>query len=261
MVFSEFQIMDAIRSYSKAQCLLANQTALEQRVASAIFRQWSKWIDASAHDAPSPDYFSDKLHMMFDVLTVYDSETEISGRPGKVRNPILEEEWRGERFARELLAEMGIDASNLNIFYDCEKDGAVYDVAHTYCNYRSMANRVIKKHTDKISLYCSNHPNYVCGLLVYDCTEAYIEVGNLFDMDVEYGGVHVRRPHYPWLDRSFVEPILETELNFLIWAMPFKKHSDKPDTIDYPISVIMDLRYPKLKKKFVDYIPYLMRPL
>lgn len=89
----------------------------------------------------------------------------------------------------------------------------------------------------------------------------FLEVGNLFDMDIEYGGIHVRRPHYPWLDRSFVEPILETDLNFLIWAMPFKKHSDKPDTIDYPISVIMDLRYPKLKKKFVDYTPYLMRPL
>lgn len=257
MVFSESQIMDVIRSYSKAQCLLANQTALEQRVASAIFRQWPKWIDASAHDAPPPDYFSDKLHMMFDVLTVYDSETEIPGRPGKVRNPILEEERRGERFARELLAEMGIDASNLNIFYDCEKDGTVYDTVHTYCNYQSMVNRVIKKHTDKISLYCSNHPNYMCGLFVYDCTEAYIEVSGLFDASTKCRCI----PHYPWLDRSFVEPILETELNFLIWAMPFKKYSDKPDTIDYPISVIMDLRYPKLKKKLVNYASYLMRPL
>ncbi len=57
MVFSESQIMDVIRSYGKAQCLLANQTALEQRVASAIFRQWPKWIDASAHDAPPPGLF------------------------------------------------------------------------------------------------------------------------------------------------------------------------------------------------------------
>lgn len=86
----------------------------------------------------------------------------------------------------------------------------------------------------------------------------FLEVGNLLDMDIEYGGIHVRRPHYPWLDRSFVEPILETELNFLIWVMPFK---DRPDIIDYPVSVIMDLRYPKLKKKLVDYTPYLMRPL
>lgn len=191
MVISEQDIIESIRGYGTSQCLLANRTKLEQRVASAFFRQWKKWTDASAHDAPPPDYYSDKLHMMFDVLTIYDSEVKTTKRVGKLRNPILEEECRGEREARKYLKSIGIDADNMPVFYDCEEDGAAYDAIHTYGNYRAMACRIIKKHTDKLPLYQSNHCGYICGLFVFDCTEAYVEVASEMDMSIEYGGIHI----------------------------------------------------------------------
>ena len=261
MVLTESQIIDSMRMYGTSECLLANQTAKERRIAAALFKQWQKWTDASSHDAPPPDYFSDKLRMMFDVLTVYDSEIPVDKKPGKTRNPILEEERRGEREGLARLTQLGIDTANMNVFYNCEDDGVAYDAIHTYQNYQTMVNRVISKHTNKLPLYDQNHPGYTCGLLVYDCTEAYVEVANIMDMGVEYGAIRMRQPHYPWLDRLFIEPVLSTGLDFLVWCMPYKKYSTKPDEVDYPISVIMDLKYPRLRQNLRDYTAYLMRPL
>lgn len=113
MVLTESQIIDSMRMYGTSECLLANQTAKERRIAAALFKQWQKWTDASSHDAPPPDYFSDKLRMMFDVLTVYDSEIPVDKKPGKTRNPILEEERRGEREGLARLTQLGIDTANI----------------------------------------------------------------------------------------------------------------------------------------------------
>lgn len=260
MVLSESQIIRQFRNYGASQCALSHFTSLEKRIASALFGNFNKWIDASGHSDRPPDFYSDKLRMMFDVFTVYDSETNISGRGKKVRNAILEEESRMENTMRSSLRAQGFDADRMNIIYDAEKDGFAYDADHTYANYLKMVNRTVSKHISKLPAYYKNHSGYTCGLFVYDCTETYIEVDHILSMHVEYGNVKSRKTHLPWLDRAFIMPFLAADLRFLVWCMPYKKYSHGVSA-GYPYAVITDLRYPKLQQDLIDYTPYLLRPL
>lgn len=261
MVLSEKEIIESLHDEGMVNCLLCNQTAFEKRIGSAIFKSWKKWIDTSAHNAPPPDFFSDKLKMMFDVTTIYDSEVPSNKRPDKMWNPVLSRERNEEHKARDFIRALGIDSSEMYIFCNCDEDGFAYDAKHTYKNYLNMANRVISKHTGKLALYNENHPGYKSGLLIYDCTEAYLEVDSITELNIEDGLVKARKPHYPWLDSAFIKPILETSLDFLIWYMPYKAHSNPIQPIEYPMSVIVDLNYPKVQEKLITYTPHLMRPL
>lgn len=67
MVLSEKEIIESLHDEGMVNCLLCNQTAFEKRIGSAIFKSWKKWIDTSAHNAPPPDFFSDKLKMMLGI--------------------------------------------------------------------------------------------------------------------------------------------------------------------------------------------------
>lgn len=68
MVLSEKEIIESLHDEGMVNCLLCNQTAFEKRIGSAIFKSWKKWIDTSAHNAPPPDFFSDKLRWIEFVL-------------------------------------------------------------------------------------------------------------------------------------------------------------------------------------------------
>ena len=261
-VLSEEQIIESLLEDGPKQCLLATGTKFEKRIGSCIFKQWKKWSDASSHSAVPPDYLSDKLKMMFDVLNVFDSQKANPRSPEKVIDSVLAAESKIENEIVSFMDSAGINYDRKNIFCICKEDGKEYDAAHNYCNYRFSVTRAIGKHIEQLPLYKKNHPGYKCGLLICDNTEAYIETNNLIeDMGVEYGYINIRRMHYPWLDESFIKPILGSGLDFPIWYMPYKKYSKKPDWADYPMSVVMDLKYPRLQSCLQKYIPYLMRPL
>lgn len=116
MVLSEKEIIESLHDEGMVNCLLCNQTAFEKRIGSAIFKSWKKWIDTSAHNAPPPDFFSDKLKMMFDVTTIYDSEVPSNKRPDKMWNPVLSKERNEEHKARDFIRALGIDSSEMYIF-------------------------------------------------------------------------------------------------------------------------------------------------
>lgn len=259
---TEQQVIDDILSSGPSQCLLANGTNLEKRVAASIFKQWKKWTDASSSDAPPPDYFSDKLKLMFDVLNVFDSEIEDNDRPRKTKNPILANESAVEKNIEKFMIDAGLQYDKKRIYCISEKDGFEYDVYHNYQNYCAAAKRAIGKHIEHLPLYQRNHPGYKCGLLVCDCAEVYIQVQNIIEMSIEYGKITKYKMHYPWFDKTLISPALRVGLDFLIWYMPYKKYSkDQPDGSNYPISVIIDLHYPQLQSKLKEYPSLLMRPL
>lgn len=71
---------------------------------------WKKWVDSSDKDAPPPDFYSDKLRLMVDVMRIDDHA--FIDKKGKIQNPVN----AGESILYKELLDKGI----LDILPDVE---------------------------------------------------------------------------------------------------------------------------------------------
>lgn len=92
MIESEKQLIRKFQTEpTKEICLLCN-TKEEAELRSIIQSKnfWNEWIDTSAHNAPPPDFYSDKYGLMMDVMKIEDNTRK--GKKGKLYNPKAEKE-------------------------------------------------------------------------------------------------------------------------------------------------------------------------
>lgn len=75
MIESEKQLIRRFQiEPSKGICLLC-ETSKEKELCNIIQSGnfWKDWVDASAHDAPPPDFYSNKYGLMMDVMKIDDN--------------------------------------------------------------------------------------------------------------------------------------------------------------------------------------------
>lgn len=228
------------------QTLLLKGNSFERKLLRCV-QNIDSFSSNNGHGDLPPDYYSDELSVMFDVLRVNDTEVK------KTYNPLKIE----ERKMRNLAKEQGLlDLPNIIPVIEIDEPDDVY--AHTYQKYRKQAHRTIQEHIRKIPLWIKEHPAIENkGLLVFDetefCFEGFIKsVGNgRFAYQYKFPLVI----HEAWNDKEFVQQIYESDLDFFIWFCPYKPYGDIPmkHNIKFPSIVIADTRFQRTNYKKYDY--------
>lgn len=198
---------------------------LEERVLSAVhdLKKWRRWTDASAKDAPPPDFYSDKMRLMMDVMKVED-HSHISQK-GKLINPNAERE---RRMYNELKS-MGILDQFPKASVICN---AITDLPtnedHQFMWYCENFKRVIEEHNRKVPLYLQNHPGYKTVFLIFDESTAYIQQPRICSPDqllmnqLDQGLNPHSKFHVYAHDEFFQTIIKNMDADVIIWYAPYK---------------------------------------
>ena len=216
-LIADFQMLDESVIY------LHPQTEEVAQIANAVGdpELWEKWIDSSGKDAPPPDFYSDELCLMMEVMRIDDHGYR---KKGKTVNPVYERERQLERelratgiFDRYPNAELVVTA----------KSGLPTEEDHNYSRYVANFRGAIEKHGKKISNYRKNHPNHKLIFFVYDESSLYFESDGEFDRSAAMLSGYL---HWHMHDKAFVDVLKDYDIDYLIWYTPYKwvEHSFPP---------------------------------
>ena len=89
---NEIEIIEFFRTARKNEVLLLpEKDKIAEKIYLSIVEEWDKWTNSSGKSDPPPDFFSDELGLMMDVMRVDDHG--YIGRNGKTTvNPTLRRE-------------------------------------------------------------------------------------------------------------------------------------------------------------------------
>lgn len=177
---------------------------------------WEKWVDSSAHDAPPPDFYNDEMQVMMDVMRVDDHGYK--NRKGKTVNPSRQ---RDTKILQELKGS-GI----FDIFPNAKPliisdTGLPTDRDHNYEFYNKNFVRTIEAHKRKIVNYKNNHPEFKLIFFVFDESSMYFSVPDqkpIIKEGEQFQGI----PHLWFVDKRFLNTLIGSEIDYLIWYSPYK---------------------------------------
>lgn len=198
--------------------------------------EWIKWTYSAGKDDPPPDYYNDAISVMMDVMRVDDHA--FLSKKGKVINPTN----AGESKLRKELDESGI----LELFPNCKevfinaKTLLPTEEDHNYIFYKENFARVVREHEKKLELYKRNHPGYKTVFFVMDESSAYFRIHDK-SIKPEEGKCVKGAPHLFFFDKSFVDEIKKTQIDYLIWYAPFKLLRTTDGIFTLPQAVIYNI--------------------
>ena len=186
---------------------------------SSIYKRknWKKWIDSSAKNAPPPDFYNNDLNFMMDVMRVDDHEY-ISAK-GKTVNEERRIENQTLKNIREDERFKGMNLSQ--IYVDIHSDLPT-DEDHNFSRYLECFWRTIENHKKKIPNYKKNHPGYKVIFFIFDESSAYCETVDKYLGEKKKGILFEGRPHIPFVDKEFLKIMDNSEIDYLIWFTPYK---------------------------------------
>jgi hypothetical protein len=189
---------------SKVICLLCG-TSKEIELCNIIQNGdfWNEWVDASAHDAPPPDFYSNKYGLMMDVMKVDDNTRKT--KKGKLRNPRAELE---NKLFRELKESDVVTDETPDVLINAVTDLPTME-DHQFKWYFDSFKRVILGHNAKIPLYQSNHKNFKTVFFVFDESTAYAQL---------YAG----QLHFYAHDEEFQGILKKCNADYVVWYAPYK---------------------------------------
>lgn len=214
----ENTIIDHFQSESISSIMLIPHCDEIESVFQSVFdkKKWKLWTDTSGNNDPPPDFFSDELGLMMDVMRVDDHS--FIGKKGKLVNPTLALESIVEKELRDsVIMALFPDAKlylNVDTKLPTEED-------HNYKFYRDNFKRTVRAHRGKIPNYKANHPEHKTIFFVFDESSAYMQVP-LKISQPEEGQITLGQPHFWFLDKAFLDVIKDSEINYLIWYTPNK---------------------------------------
>lgn len=215
--------------------------------------QWTNWINSAGHGAPPPDFYNDKLKLMMDVMRI-DDHGFVSPK-GKVVNPVNQR----ENLIQRELEQAGILAMFPKV--DAIFVNAITDLPthedHNYGYYFTNFKRTVEKHIQSIPLYRRNHPDYKVIFFIMDESSGYMQVENedIVREGPIVGKAYQAIPHIPCYDKRFVEVFRNSDIEYIIWFMPFKELPS--DTIQMPKAYIIDV-HEIIEEDLIDYPKDLM---
>lgn len=204
---------------SSSVMLFPEQDEECEKVFQAVNKEneWKKWINSSGKADPPPDFYSDKLGFMMDVMRVDDH-----GRIGKNGKSIVNPTLARESEVMRELKEKGIFEAfpNAKPFLNVDTKLPTKE-DHNYIFYRDGFIRTVETHKAKIDTYKANHPGLKVVFFVFDESSAYFEAVNP-EQIMRKGEVIQGRPHWWMLDEAFISVIIDSQIDYLIWYTPYK---------------------------------------
>ena len=211
--------------------------------------QWTNWINHSGKGDPPPDFFSDKYGLMMEVMRV-DDHGHIGKNKKSIVNPTLQRE---AEVIRELKAQ-GISDSFPNA-----KIIPIVDTKlptkedHNYVYYRDSFIRTIETHKKKIKSYRKNHSNHKMIFFVFDESSPYFQVeSKVFPQKI--GMQASGFPHLWYYDKAFMQHVVDSEIDYLVWFTPWKyceMYSPTGERIFPPSVAIINIQ--KIEQPFLVY--------
>lgn len=238
---NELEIIDSFRKTKSSEVLLLPENdASAEKIYLSIIDEWEKWTNSSGKSDPPPDFFSDELELMMDVMRVDDH-----GRIGKNGKSIVNPTRERESKVTEELRQSGI--------FDMVPNAKLYllvdtklptDEDHNYRFYRDNFIRTVSSHIKKISNYKLNHPSLKTIFMVFDESSLYFE--SLEPIKVrKVGGFCRGNPHLWFLDKAFMSIVEDSEIDYFIWFTPYKHcglFTSNNEKIELPKATLINIR-------------------
>lgn len=212
--------------------------------------KWKYWTDSSAHDAPPPDFYNDTIKIMMDIMRIDDHGYK--NKKGKIVNPTRQKE-------SALMKELQ-NSGVFSIFPNAKPiviadTGLPTEQDHNYQYYIKNFINIVESHKQKIFNYKKNHPGYKIVFFIFDESSMYFET-NIETKNQNIGNKVMGIPHFWFIDKSFIQTILHSEIDYLIWFTPYK-HAEIYDNNCNPFEppravVINNMKYPKEYLKEYD---------
>jgi len=177
----------------------------------------SEWKDTSGKADKTPDFYSDTLGTMLEIMRVDDHAFEkpdgktinhTTAKESKMFNELKKSGWFEE-----------FSGASIMIIGD---SGLPTKEDHSYDRYLANFRRVLESHISKIPQYRKNHPecdNLV--FLVFDESSGYFESDVAHD-EYHRGTTYRGRLHYWFLDDEFLKVFDNSDIDCLIWLTPYK---------------------------------------
>lgn len=187
----------------------------------------NEWIDTSAHNAPPPDFYSDKYGLMMDVMKIEDNTRK--GKKGKLYNPKAEKE---SQVYRKFKNAGVITSETQDVVINAVTDLPTME-DHQFKWYFDSFERVVSSHNNKIPLYQQNHENFKTIFFVYDESTAYTQLlaGQTYIIP-EKGQINYVSPsqlHFYAHDIKFQSIIKNSDADYMIWYAPYKYYDKLSD--------------------------------
>lgn len=207
---------------------------------------WGNWKNSSLKSDLPPDFYSDDLKLMMEVMRFDDQATD----KGKTHaTKVKESKMLGE--LRDLDVE-GI-FPNLKQVLLLGDSGLPLEEDHNFTRYRENFSRVVLKHARKVTQYKKNHPGYKLIFFVLDESSGnYFEKYSHDKIKIELGTTLLGKPHCFWADKIMVETIKNCNADYLIWFKPFSySEISGSKSLDLPKVIIYELN--KLSIETIKY--------
>lgn len=247
----ETDILEDICHYKNKEICLVTQSKLEEEILDSLRRFDEIYMNNSGHECLPPDFVSSNNSFMFDVMRINDSEKK------KSNNPVMRREREIQRELQEAFQGTNIPqhalTNGLVINAMPEED---YDQAHNYPQYIKQFERVVRQHIKKIKGCKERHPGQKMGFLIFDETDIYLEYVRKEDAKRPWiigDKVMIRKLHVPFLDKHFMEVLEGKEIDFLIWALPYKVYSGGPYELPRLGIIDLPLFFSKKESFFTKY--------
>lgn len=244
--WSEREIIQVVQEKLKSDAFRIGGSSFCYKIIKRLCRE-DELIENIGHDCSPPDYYSDALDIMFDVMRVNDSECR------RHNNPVFREMSMIKKEAAKKINTLGLsDAYAVMPFLNTD-ESIGYDKVHKFSYYRKHVSRVVSEHIRKIPIWCKEHPKIKYkGLMILDEAGIYFK-GKVLPKVEEDGSIYwyyiVQKPlivHYPWLDEFLMAPIINSNLDFVIWFHPYTEESilnTKFLNREYPALIVIDVRH------------------
>ena len=244
----EYNILKDIHDLTPSECLIISDqegtTAYDEaaKIIDDILSEngLSRWADNSKSKFP-PDLINEQDLLAMEVMRVDDHSSN-----GK-KNPVLAKQRAMSEEARGLVEQMpNHPPLIINAITDLptERD-------HNYRFYYSSFQRTLRKHLSKLPQYKENYPNSKIIFCVFDETSGvYFERATAMS-DFGAGG----RIHLPFCDKRFLDEFMESDLDYLMWYIPYNHYETIGAHLTLPHLIIFDIKNAKKNPDFkrLDY--------
>jgi len=204
-----------------------------------------KWIDSSSKKDNPHEFYNENLQLMMEVMRIDDHAYEDEN--GKIQNPTIMLESKLTKNIKKMDWYRSLPNQPEIVVSTTTHLPSIED--HNYKFYYKNFQRVVGHHIDKIPLYKKNHPGFKLIFLVLDESTMYGIVENELQAKKEFkqGDVLGIYMHAFCKDSRFLEVLINSGIDYLVWYTPYK-HIDSPDGI-VPIPTITVLDISEIKKE------------
>ncbi len=206
------------------------------------------WTDSSAKSDPPPDFHNDRFGIMMEIMRVDDCVNLINGKH------VVNSFKRANMFMKK---RAGKD-------YRKTLNGSLYFIPDTrnsdefnFQGYISNFERVITKHSNKVSKYRKNYPKCKTTIFfVCDESNNYVQVTNKEDLkrEDEPNAIFDKFfPHFSYLDQKFLDVIKNCQADYLIWMFRYKTLFANGKRVFHPEVCIFDVKHIKENGHLYDH--------